>query len=146
MVKKSKPVSKAKARAGEQPALPGLEPSPAWQKMKSAPKKGKREKVHRVDAGPGHPSWRNQVVPGKCTCGDQLFEAPINKAVIVGEGGKLVPVPNDDPTPVKMNPWTFGHAYWCSMFMPKCDDCGRTSGTHTPECSFWKLHPNLTPF
>lgn len=115
--------NKAKARERVQPALPGLEPSPAWQKMKSTPKPEKRSKVHRTDAGPGHPSWQRNVMPGKCTCGDRLLEN--------GE---------------KINPWTYGHAYWCSMFIPKCDDCGMSSGTHTHECSFWKLHPNITPF
>lgn len=41
-------VKKAKARGGKQPALPGLEPSPAWQKMKEQ--------------------------SGKCTCSERTLE------------------------------------------------------------------------
>lgn len=121
--KKSKPASKAKARERAQSALPGLEPSPTWQKMKAAPKTGKRPRVHRVDAGPGHPSWRQNVVPGKCTCDERVLE---------------------DGTTI--NSWALGHAYWCSMFMTECDDCGMSSGTHTLDCPFWKQHPEITPF
>lgn len=124
-LKSRKPKKQVKAR-GDQPSLPGLEPSSAWLAMKaSAPKIGKDKsgQVNKVDAGPGHPSWQRNVVPGKCTCDDRVLET--------GE---------------KINPWVYGHAYWCSMFRPHCEDCQMSSGTHTPECSFWTLHPTITPF
>lgn len=143
---------KAKARGEEQqPALPGLEPSPAWLRMQATPKRLKaHEDVKRTDAGPGHPSWRNNVVPGKCTCGDQTMEdngvRGIQPYGSISKGEFTVIRGTPSPTGVPINPWVVGHATWCSMFMPKCDACGRTSGTHTPECSFWKLHPEITPF
>ncbi len=119
----SKSDKKAKARGGKQQSLPGLEPSPAWEKMKSTPKRlTVPEKVHRQDEGPGHPSWRNAVVPGKCTCGDRIFEDKGNPG---GLGHKE-------------NPWMLGHAYWCSMWMEKCAWCGQTGGTHKHGCQFWK--------
>lgn len=151
MTKKSKPGSKAKAR-GEPP--PGLEPSPAWVKMKAGgtPKLGKgyaAQRVHRTQAGPGMPGrhWGHDVVPGKCTCGEEIFADNGVEGVSYDNDGKLI-VHRRPPNPegVRMNPWVFGHAYWCSMFMAKCPDCGHMSGTHDMNCQFWKLHPNLSPF
>lgn len=141
MAKRNKPV----ARAEEQQAPPG--PSPAWQKMKAAPKRPKTQRVHRVDAGPGHPSWRHNVVPGKCTCGNEIFEDNGVEGIGYDGDGKLVVHRRPpDPEGIKMNPWVFGHAYWCSMFIPKCEHCGMSSGTHSRDCQFWVLHPNLSPF
>lgn len=150
MSSRSKSKSKAKAR-GEQ-SSPGPEPSPAWLKMKSVPKPSKGKgyaAIRRTEAGPGMPgrSWGRDVVPGKCTCGGETIEDNGVESVGADAEGKLV-VHRRPPNPegVKLNPWIYGHAYWCSMFMPKCPDCGHTGGTHGMNCQFWKLHPNLSPF
>lgn len=97
--------------------------SSAWERLKAQPVEQvvPEEPVHRTEAGPG--LWHRQVIPGKCTCDGQKLEN--------GE---------------RLNPWVYGHATWCSMFIAKCDDCGMSSGTHTMECSFWTLHPTLSPF
>jgi len=99
--------------------------SSAWERLKTAPVQLPLETVVRREAGPGLPSmpWNREVIPGKCTCDKSRL----------ADGSRL-------------NPWTFGHMTWCSMFLAKCPDCGCSSGTHLLECAFWTKHPTLSPF
>lgn len=133
MKKRKRAASLPKRSKASRPEKIGVSDAPvsvssAWERLKAAPVPPQlplEPAVVRREAGPGLPGmpWNREVIPGKCTCKDRRLE----------DGSKL-------------NPWTFGHAYWCSMFLVSCPDCGQQSGTHTRECVFWEEHPDLSPF
>lgn len=58
---------------------------------------------------------------------------------------RLEPTPQY-PNGERMNPYIYGHAVRCYLFIAICPRCGHSSGTHHWKCKFWEENPDQQPF